>query len=81
MRDAGVRPPCPGWTRQARPRPAAPPVAIAGVVVLPGDVVVADADGVVVVQRAEAERVLADAEQIKATEAEKRIAYAAGMRR
>ena len=40
-----------------------------------------DADGVVVVQRAEAERVLADAEQIKATEAEKRIAYAAGMRR
>ena len=57
------------------------PVAIAGVVVLPGDVVVADADGVVVVQRAEAERVLADAEQIKATEAEKRIAYAAGMRR
>ena len=40
-----------------------------------------DADGVVVVQRAEAQRVLADAEQIKATEAEKRIAYAAGMRR
>ena len=56
------------------------PVAIAGVVVLPGDIVVADADGVVVVQRAEAERVLADAEKIEATEAEKRIAYANGMR-
>jgi RraA family protein len=56
------------------------PVAIAGVVVLPGDIVVADADGVVVVQRAEAERVLADAEKIEASEAEKRIAYANGMR-
>ena len=56
------------------------PVAIAGVVVLPGDIVVADADGVVVVQRAEAERVLADAEKIEATEAEKRIAYASGKR-
>ena len=52
-------------------------------VVLPGDIVVADADadGVVVVQRAEAERVVDDAEQIKTTEAEKPIAYAAGMRR
>ena len=52
-------------------------------VVLPGDIVVADADadGVVVVQRAEAERVVDGAEQIKTTEAEKPIAYAAGMRR
>ena len=57
------------------------PVAIAGVVVIPGDVIVADADGVVVVQRAEAERVLADAEKIEASEAEKRIAYANGLRR
>ena len=56
------------------------PVAIAGVVVLPGDIVVADADGVVVVQRAEAEQVLADAEKIEAGEAEKRIAYANGER-
>ena len=57
------------------------PVAIAGVVVVPGDVIVADADGVVVVQRAEAERVLVDAEKIEATEAEKRLAYASGFRR
>ena len=56
------------------------PVAIAGVVVLPGDVIVADADGVVVVQRAEAERVLVDAEKIEAAEAQKRVAYANGMR-
>ena len=57
------------------------PVAIAGVVVVPGDIIVADADGVVVVQRAEAERVLADAEKIEAAEAEKRLAYASGFRR
>jgi RraA family protein len=57
------------------------PVAIAGVVVVPGDIIVADADGVVVVQRAEAERVLADAERIEASEAEKRLAYANGFHR
>jgi RraA family protein len=57
------------------------PVAIAGVVVVPGDIVVADADGVVIVQRAEAERVLVDAEKIEAAEAEKRLAYANGFRR
>lgn len=54
------------------------PVAIAGVVVLPGDIIVADADGVVVVQRNDAEQVLADAERIEAAEAERRIAYASG---
>lgn len=42
------------------------PVAIAGVVVLPGDIIVADADGVVVVQR---------------HEVAKRTAYANGLRR
>ena len=52
------------------------PVAIAGVVVVPGDIVVADADGVVVVQRADAEQVLIDAEKIEAAEAQKRLAYA-----
>lgn len=57
------------------------PVAIAGVVVLPGDIVVADADGVVVVQRHEAENVLIEAERIEAAEAEKRVAYANGHRR
>jgi len=52
------------------------PVAIAGVVVTPGDIIVADADGVVVVQRADAERVLVEAERIEASEAAKRIRYA-----
>ena len=51
------------------------PVAIDGVVVSPGDIVVADADGVVVVRRDEAEQVLAEAEKIEAKEAAKRIAF------
>lgn len=55
------------------------PVAIAGVVVSPGDVVVADADGVVIVQREDAESVLANAEKIEAAEAQKRIDYANGV--
>ena len=75
----------PAWSPRLNPASAAPaalqqPVVIAGVVVLPGDIDAdadADADGVVVVQRAEAERVVAD----ETTEAEKRIAYTAGMRR
>jgi RraA family protein len=53
------------------------PVAIAGVVVAPGDFVVADADGVVVVRRDEAEKVLVEAERIEANEIEKRISYEA----
>lgn len=53
------------------------PVAIAGVVVAPGDFVVADADGVVVVRRDEAEKVLVEAERIEANEIEKRITYEA----
>ncbi|WP_156424686.1 methyltransferase [Arthrobacter sp. EpRS71] len=52
------------------------PVAIDGVVVSPGDIVVADADGVVVVRREEAEQVLAEAEKIEAGEAAKRVAFA-----
>jgi RraA family protein len=51
------------------------PVAIDGVVVSPGDIVVADADGVVVIRRDEAEQVLAEAETIEAREVAKRIAY------
>ena len=43
--------------------------------VSPGDIVVADADGVVVVRRDEAEQVLAEAEKIEAKEAAKRIAF------
>ena len=53
------------------------PVAIAGVVVSPGDFVVADADGVVVVRRDEVEQVLVEAERIEANEIEKRISYEA----
>lgn len=53
------------------------PVAIAGVVVSPGDFVVADADGVVVVRRDEVEQVLVEAERIEANETEKRISYEA----
>ncbi|WP_350224302.1 methyltransferase [Pseudarthrobacter sp. MEB009] len=52
------------------------PVAIDGVVVSPGDLVIADADGVVVVRRDDAEQVLAQAEAIEAREEAKRTAFA-----
>ncbi|KNH18074.1 methyltransferase [Arthrobacter sp. ZBG10] len=52
------------------------PVAIDGVVVAPGDLVIADADGVVVVRRDDAEQVLAQAEAIEAREEAKRTAFA-----
>ncbi|NQX28685.1 methyltransferase [Microbacteriaceae bacterium VKM Ac-2854] len=48
------------------------PVAISGVVCSPGDLVVADADGVVIVQAAAAATVIADAEAIERREVEKR---------
>jgi RraA family protein len=51
------------------------PVAIAGVVVSPGDMVVADADGVVIIQKDDVEQVLLEAERIEANEAAKRISY------
>ena len=54
------------------------PVALAGVVVTPGDIVVADADGVVVVRHEDAETVLVEAERIETAEAAKRIAYSRG---
>lgn len=53
------------------------PVAVGGVVVEPGDMIVGDADGVVVVRREDCATVLAEAERIEAAEAEKRIAYGA----
>ncbi len=53
------------------------PVAIDGVVVAPGDIVVGDADGIVVVRREEAEHVLAEAEKIEAREVAKRVSYEA----
>jgi 4-hydroxy-4-methyl-2-oxoglutarate aldolase len=46
------------------------PVAVGGVTVQPGDIVIGDADGVVVVPRAHAEAVLAAAQEIDLREAE-----------
>ncbi|MCU1405338.1 MAG: proA 1 [Glaciihabitans sp.] len=56
------------------------PVAIGGIVVAPGDIVVADADGVVIVRQEDAEAVLEAAELIERREGEKRVAYAAGIK-
>lgn len=45
------------------------PIAVGGVAVLPGDIVVGDADGVVVISRSRAEQVVTDAEAIQQDEA------------
>jgi 4-hydroxy-4-methyl-2-oxoglutarate aldolase len=54
------------------------PIVCAGQIVNPGDVIVADDDGICVVRRAEADRVLAAAEKRLAAEEEKRKRLGAG---
>lgn len=54
------------------------PIACGGVAVLPGDVVVGDEDGVVVVPRADAEAVLRAVEEVERRERERRAAMEAG---
>lgn len=63
----------PGW--------AGRPVSVGGVVVRAGDLVAADADGVVVVPAEEAERTLAAAQAVQADETRRRAAIVAGARR
>lgn len=55
------------------------PIAVAGVAVLPGDLIVGDGDGVAVIPKAMAETVTAAAEAVQLDEAERRSRYESGI--
>ena len=68
----GVTPACPYKNGPGRLNE---PVALGGVVVSPGDLIVADADGVVVVKSADVDDVIVAAEEVVAREASKRASF------
>lgn len=55
------------------------PIAVAGVAVLPGDLIVGDGDGVAVIPKGMAETVTAAAEAVQIDEAERRRRYESGI--
>jgi len=55
------------------------PIAVGGVAVLPGDLIVGDGDGVAVIPKAMAETVTAAAEAVQIDEAERRQRYESGI--
>ncbi|WP_432570700.1 RraA family protein [Kineococcus sp. SYSU DK005] len=69
---------CPAGPYKHGPGRVDVPVAVGGVVVAPGDLIVADDDGVVVVPAAEAGASLLGARAVQADEAERRAAILAG---